>query len=363
MSTQVISNGAMGFMGAGYMPIFNLAMSAEGPPGKGIGVPGIVMPAGAFNAGPLGGAGGLPPQRRDIYEYVISTYRMPVPRTDEIPTKPDGRRISLFQRWLRRGYRREVDRFEARKHELALAAAAGRREVAADAMFTLGWLMWDHSQSDGVGLWGEAEDAWIKGALIFNGRNPFEVYGLEAYAKGIVPILLGKRIIAENTREGVVAGDDYIVRRNLGRGSDAIVHKVFGSDTVIKTYDGGAWQCSVLSLESGWWGESSSGSISSQVRHQVEGLNAVVRMGLGAARVHGHGDDFIVREFVPGITLSNAELILGARRLNEAHGLYRDFMDRVDDSPYRGTLDKKPFNFVYTEGDEVGKGRLTLIDY
>lgn len=313
--------------------------------------------------GSIGGANGLPPEKGDLYNHIMSTYRIPLPTTEEIPAGLDGRRMSFLQRWRRNGYRRAVGRFETKRHELALEATARKPEIAAKAMFSLGWLMWYHSETYGPNLWREAEDAWIKGALILGGRNPLEAYDSETYASEIIPRLLKNEIVRRNARRGSVEGDDYIVYRHLGAGGTATIYRIFGSDNAVKVFDGGLWKLNAYRLESGSWGVPIRDHIPSQVVRQVAGLGIVTQMGLAAARVYGYGDDFLVRELVPGIMLDNAEQILDAEALREAHGLYMDFMAHVDDSPHKGTVDRNPVNFVYTAGDGERKGQLTLIDF
>lgn len=217
---------------------------------------------------------------------------------------PPGQfRPGFFLRRERARYASDASKVDQLRANAARFLESGERDDAAEAYMRLAVRIWSLSQNYAVGLWDEAEDAMVRGALIMAGRDPEGASDEGEVRRYAVPVLLERKKIRREF--SLPAEGLYVISRELGMGGQATVWKIFGRDEIFKFFDGGGMQFSTEFPPSLLENKRLS------VEREIDGFGRLRDVGLEAVRVYEIGDMWYRKELVYGIVRRGIEIVLG----------------------------------------------------
>lgn len=272
-----------------------------------------------------------------------------------LPSNPY--RPTFLERIKRADYQRSI----ARISKMQVQATRGHGlpvHRRGEVEMSVGDMIWGLSTSYGVGMWSEAERAWVRGALLMTGNDPNLPLSDGLIAERVRSVLLKRGIIGVNPHGGVIDGDDYLVGRWVGAGSNATVMKVFGKPAAVKIFDGGITKFMTLEHQVELVLSGNAVSVEDYLRREADILRTVVNYDLGAAEIYEVFDWGFVRELVDGIVLGALETVLDLDEVIPARERAFEYEHKLREAGFTNYDGRLVGNLVYTREKEW-----VMIDY
>jgi len=264
---------------------------------------------------------------------------------------------TFFERLQRRDYQKALKKIDGMRATAGSGMFPSRRE-AAEMEMKIGDEIWSASRFYGAGIWSEAEDAWIRGALLESGVGGQNLLTDDGVWDRVIKILLKRRVIQENQHGGAVDGDAYLINRVLGRGTRATVLKVFGLPVVFKYFDGGVTQ--FANPEAFCFPFLSRGDIMERELRIQEEMD---RQGMAVALFLGGFDGGLVRELIEGARYGSIRIVLPLEEVIPALDSAERYAATLQSSGISGYDRNYHGNIVYRRTNGQSSGEWVMIDY